>query len=418
MTASSAPPCRPVVLGVDIGVYAIARAFHERYGVRSTVVARGPAGPVADSRIIDLVSVGEGSQRQDVVDTLLRIGREHTGAEPLVLLFNSDSWANLVTDNEAALAEHYLFPRLSRELLDQVATKASFHELCAAAGIKNPRTVVQDFSGADADDWAPASVDIPFPWVAKPSAGATYENMRFEGKHKIWFLPDQAAADRLYTTLRREGFRHEFLIQELIPGDDTHMRWASAYVDSRGTVTMLAAAQVLLEEHSPIARGNPAAMISGAEPELMDAVEHLLSTIPGYHGFANFDVKRDPRDGSFVFFELNPRIGRSNYCATAAGTNIAEFFVDDIVHGIAREPRRAEREVLYTVLPVSLVKHYLVDPALRRRVGALARTALVHPLLYPFERTNLRRRLYVFLNAVNQRKKYRQHYPDPTPNSF
>ena len=33
----------------------------------------------------------------------------------------------------------------------------------------------------------------------------------------------------------------------------------------------------------------------------------------GYRGFANFDVKVDPRTGVFRFFEVNPRIGRNNY---------------------------------------------------------------------------------------------------------
>lgn len=418
MHQDSPPPCRPVILGVDIGVYSLARAFHERYGVTSTVVGRSESGPINDSRILDVVTIGLGAQRQDMVETLMRIGAEHTGPEPLVLLYNSDSFAYLMTEHAEELSRYYLFPRYSREVLERVSTKDSFHEICAAVGVRNPRTVVQDFSGADDPDWAPAPVDIPFPWVGKPSAGAEYENLRFEGKMKTWYLRDQAEADRMYRLIREAGFRGKFLVQEVIPGDDTHMRWATSYVDRHGTVTMAATARVLLEDHSPAARGNPVAMVSEAEPELIEAVEKILAQVE-YHGFANFDIKKDARTGEFVFFEFNPRIGRANYCATASGAPTAEVFVDDIVHQVRREQQRPDTTVLYTVVPASLIPRYLPTPELKAQVADLRRRkAVVHPLLYPFERTNWRRRAYVLLSGVNHRRKYRRYYPERTDNAF
>lgn len=416
--ADSPPPCRPVILGVDIGVYSLARAFHERYGVTSTVVGRSESGPINDSRILDVVSIGVQAQRKDMVAALMTIGAEHTGPEPLVLLYNSDSFAYLMTEHADELSQYYLFPRYSREVLERVSTKASFHEICAEVGVRNPRTVVQDFSAADDPSWQPAPVDIPFPWVAKPSAGAEYENLRFEGKMKTWYLPDQAAADRMYGLLKGAGFRGNFLVQELIPGDDTHMRWATSYKDRNGTVTMISTARVLLEDHSPAARGNPVVMLSGAEPELADAVEKILGQVD-YHGFANFDIKQDARTGEFVFFEFNPRIGRANYCATAAGADTAAVYVDDIVHQVSRPQHRTTGKVLYTVVPIGLVSRYLVDPALKKAVAQLRRSkALVHPLLYPFERTNWRRRAYVLISGVNHRRKYRRYYPKRTENAF
>ena len=45
----------PVILGGDAGAYSLARAFHERYGVRSTVVSIRPTPNVAHSGIIDNV---------------------------------------------------------------------------------------------------------------------------------------------------------------------------------------------------------------------------------------------------------------------------------------------------------------------------------------------------------------------------
>ena len=45
--AKSTPVVDLVLLGGDIGVYALARAFHEQYGTVATVVTRTVSGPVA-----------------------------------------------------------------------------------------------------------------------------------------------------------------------------------------------------------------------------------------------------------------------------------------------------------------------------------------------------------------------------------
>ena len=52
------PGFHPVIVGSDIGVYALARSFHERYGVRTTVVAFAEPGPIAHSGIVDTVLSG------------------------------------------------------------------------------------------------------------------------------------------------------------------------------------------------------------------------------------------------------------------------------------------------------------------------------------------------------------------------
>lgn len=57
---SDMPDFDVVILGTDLGVYSYARAFHVRYGIRSTVIARVPAGPIRNSNIIDVISLGRG----------------------------------------------------------------------------------------------------------------------------------------------------------------------------------------------------------------------------------------------------------------------------------------------------------------------------------------------------------------------
>ena len=403
---------QPVILGADIGVYGLARSFHEQYGVRSVVVSLTVTGPVADSTIIENVVLGAEATPEQMVDALRRVAERFDGGQ-LLLLANTDWLVRFLVHNRATLEQWYTVPFLDAALLDQLADKARFAELCVELGISTPQTVVQDFALAGDPRWQRVPVELEFPVIAKAANSADYERLSFEGKRKVYQVDDQAGLDELYATLTQVGFRGRFVVQEMIPGDDTQMRSITCYVDSRGTVTLSCCAHVLVEEHTPSGLGNPAAMITGRSDDLLEQAVRLL-TSTGYVGFANFDVKVDPRDGSAQFFEVNPRIGRNNYYVTAAGANPVRFLVADRVDGTAVEPVVVEREVLYSILPHRLLRRYVLEPELRAKVdGLIRRRATAHPLRYRAE-TRLKRRFYVAVAALNQFRKFHRYYPEVT----
>jgi D-aspartate ligase len=403
---------QPVILGADIGVYALARAFHEAYGAKPVVVSLTVTGPVADSSILENVVLGPSASPADIVEALRAVAQESAGPE-LILLANTDWLVRFLVENRDVLEQWYTVPFLDADLLGRLADKARFADLCTELGIATPRTVVQDFAGASAPGWAPQPVDLGFPLIAKAANSADYERLSFEGKKKVYQVDDAAQLGDLYATLVRVGFTGRFVVQEMIPGDDTQMRSITCYVDTRGVVTLSCCAHVLLEEHTPSGLGNPAAMITSRYDDMLEQAHRLL-TSTGYVGFANFDVKVDPRDGSAQFFEVNPRIGRNNYYLTAAGANPVRFLVEDRVDGTAVEPVVVEREVLYSILPYRLLRRYVLDPALRAKTDALVKAgATAHPLRYRAEK-RLKRRLYVALAAANQVRKFRRYYPEVT----
>lgn len=406
------PGARPVIVGSDIGVYALARSFHERYGVRATVVAFAEPGPIAHSGIVDTVL--SGTEPAQIVEALRRVagdlGTRHPG-ERLVLLTNMDWIVRVLVHHRPELeAAGYLLPFADADLIDRISDKAEFAAVCDELGIPTPGTVIQDFARAGEPGWEPAPVGFDFPVIAKPASSADYHDVQFAGKKKIFEIATPAELDRLMISLREAGFRGRFLVQENIPGDDTQMRSVTAYADTSGRVTLRCSARVLLEERTPAARGNPSAMIVERIDEILDAAQRILEHT-GWRGFANFDVKLDPRDGVYKFFEQNPRIGRNNYYLTAGGQNPAEVLVDDVVHGVRRAPVTAVAEVLYSVVPQRLLRRYVLDPELRARVVRLQRSGRsVHPLRYRADAAP-RRRLYLLTALVNHWRKYRQYYP-------
>ncbi|QWW20449.1 carboxylate--amine ligase [Schaalia sp. 19OD2882] len=413
---SSSQSVLPVVLGGDAGVYGIGRCFHEALGGRSLCLSSAPVRIIERSAIFDVHRIADRATDDQLLAELLGIAAAHPDRR-LVLMANHDLHSVFVARNRQALEAHYALPFPSMEVIETLTDKAGFARACKEQGIATPATVVVDMRGADQADWTAPEVPFDFPVVAKASRGDAYDQVEFEGKRKIWFIESRDELDRLWKDLRQAGFRDSFLVQELIPGDNTAMRSLTAYVDSAGEVTLIGSARVLLEDHAPTMIGNPVAMITEAFPALWDDARRLL-TSSGYRGFANFDVKVDPRDGRAVFFEVNPRIGRNNWYMSAAGHNPVVPMMADLVDGRRIAPQEVREEVLYSMVPDSLLLHYLREPGLAQRVRSLVSTGRrFDPLMYREDKDPLRE-LTVRLQRLNHVRKFRRYYPEPTDRSY
>ncbi|MCI9890133.1 hypothetical protein JT358_17025 [Micrococcales bacterium 31B] len=401
-------PILPVLLGGDIGVYALVRAFHEEYGVCSTVISTILAGPVAHSTLIDNVLAKDLEDRDEVLAAVLRVV-EANPDKRVMLLANADWFVEVIIDIADRLPDSVMVPFLSRETLDIVADKARFAEVCQKLGLSIPDTVVVKFGG---EVPAPFPVPFEFPVVAKAASSTEYNYVDFPGKAKVHVCDTQAELDELLQTINRTGWQGEFVLQDFIPGDDTGIWSLTCYVDRNGRVTMQCSAQVLIQEQVPSALGNPAAMITEPAPDIMQQARAFLAET-NYRGFANFDLKFDPRDNSMRFFEVNPRIGRNNYYVTANGLNPARFMVEDRFYEHDLELEIGDQEVLYTVLPLRLVLKYLPTLALQSRVRRLIRAKrVVNPLVNPVDRKP-RRVLYVRSAILNQWRKFGKYAPKP-----
>ncbi len=410
----------PVGVGGDIGVYAVLRAFHEAYGCDAVVISAVATRAMQSSSFISNVVVPGIDRGEVLVEALERVAAQFPDVVP-VLITNADWFVRAVIENRDRLAKSYVLPYCSLEVLERVSSKEGFAEVCARLGIPTPRTVVVDVpklaAAGGADAVAALDVDLDFPVVAKPSNSADYHYVSFPGKRKIHHVDTRAELDDLLGRLVAAGYPGTFLVQEFIPGDETQMRSLTAYRDTAGQVTLLATGRVLLEEHTPGTLGIPAAILTEAYDDAMDAATRFLNAT-GYVGFANFDYKRDPRTGQHVYFEVNPRVGRNNYYVTAAGVNVARVLVEDQVLGRRVVPRRTDREVLYSVVPFGLLTRYIEDPELLDRLrAAKQRGDVVNPLKYRGD-ARPRRRAIIALMTQNFRRKYAKYYPKPTATGY
>ena len=420
MNATPVPPSGkkilPVVFGYDIAAYSFARIFHEAIGVRSLVVAEAARGPINDSRILGVRLVPEGTCEDEsaFLATLDSIAREHAD-ERLVLLVNTDEAVEFAAKNRSRLQRDWFLPYGSQAAVETANSKAAMAGIVTAIGLSAPARTRIDLE--DPDAWKRELKGVRFPVVVKPERGSDLGAYWNQGLRKVLPIPTRPQAYETFERWRRGGVRAPLIVQELIPGDDTVQWVVNGYVDSRGEVTLIGSARVLLEDHAPTMIGNPVAMITEDFPQLWADACALL-TENGYRGFANFDVKIDPRDGRALFFEVNPRIGRNNWYMAAAGANPMIPMVADLIDGQACEQTQATDEILYTLVPDSLLLRYITDSDLRGRVKRIIREGRRFDLLLNPTEKDLRRNLIVWLQKQNHRRKFARYYPEPTETSY
>lgn len=411
----SSTPLRPVLLGTDLGIYAMARSFHEAFGVRSVVISELPRGPINDSAIVQNVFTGANSTDQQTLTALERVAEQEPDATH-VLVVNSDHQLAFVLRYREQIERHYVVPFADAESITTLADKTAMYQVTERLGIPTPATVQADPS-AGADSWRALAAQLTFPIVMKPFAGAEFEELDFAGHRKVYRL---AGTEELITELDRiaaAGYTGTMLLQQLVLGDDTYNRVVNLYRDGRGQITMAASGRVLLAMHQPTFIGNSAIIMVDYEEELIAQVTAVLDAVD-FRGFASVDFKVDARDGVAYLLDVNPRLGRSHYYAGVGGASAARSLVADFVHDEALATQRATTPGIYAYIPTFVLRRYVRDRELLRRARAvLRRRRAVHPLAYAADR-NLKRWWYRILAQVNQLRGLWQFYRRPTDSGF
>ena len=406
-----------VILGAGLNSLNVSIAFHKAYGMRSLTVMRTPIAMNERTVTSAHVAIGAGASECDLKDALVQLAKDKPVKRPTLLLANSDSFISFIDTYRVELEEHYLLAQIDSASLAKLADKAHFQEACNELDIPTIPTAVVDFSRYGKTDFgAPEQLPWAYPIIGKPANTADYSRVKFPGKRKVFVLKSQADYKELVAKLGDAGFTGRFLFQELIEGDDTSEYSITGYRSRSGDVTLTCAAQVLLGEHTPDALGRPAAMLTGPHRAIVAQFEKLLDHVD-YVGFANVDLKVDPRNGTAYFLELNPRLGRNNHYVTAAGGSYPEHIVADLIDDAPLERVRAEEQHLYSILPTRLVKHYVTEPELRAQLDSAVRAHGVdNPYRYAPEGAWMKG--FALVSGVRQVQKFRKYYPKATRTGF
>ena len=388
----------PVVLGTDVGAYSIARTFYEFYGVKTIVIGKYYYWMTAYSKITEPMTV-EGMEEESLIKFLIELSEKHQGTK-LLLFGCSEDYVDMIVRHKEELDEYFVVPTVDVNTLNRVVQKEGFYEVCEKVGIKYPKTIV-----LNKDNFETEEIPFKYPIVAKASNKAIYQRIDFEGKMKVFVFNNH---DELVTMLKRSfeaGYTDDYVVQEFIAGTDANMRVLTCFADQNSNVLFSSVGRVLLEEKGPAVTGNYSAIINTKDDALVEAAKKFIKET-GYKGYANFDIKYDDNTGDFYFFEVNVRMGRSNFYMGAGNTNYLAPVVDTYIYNNPKESYESDGVALYRIVPFYIINKYVKDKQLVRTASRLKRN---NPLDYKKD-FSLKRKLYIYMALVNHIRKFGKYY--------
>ena len=395
----------PVLLGSDVNVYGMARSFHEAYGIPSVAIGKGRLNATSNSRIVS-VEVVEPNLEDDEVfcKTLIDFAGRYPKEQTLLLVPCGDNYIKLLVRNQDKLRPYYRFECISEELLMRLSIKESFYEVCTEHGFAFPKTTACSY-----ENYKTVELPFDFPVIIKPSNSVAYWNCKFPHKKKVFVAQNKEEFTAILNAIYGSSYKDHLILQEYIPGDDSQMRVMNCYCGSDKKVKLIALGQALLEEHSPEGIGSYAAIINTRDDALAQQMKDFLEGI-GYVGFANFDMKLDPRDGKYKLFEMNLRQGRSSFFVTASGYNLAKWLADDVIYHKEQPLTIADNKVLWSIIPKGVIYRYVADESLKAQAKALIREGKYCQSLYYKPDMSMKRRIGWLKNQFHYYQKYKRYF--------
>lgn len=360
-------------------------------------------GPIKGSHICEDVYREGLENKETLLKVLQEVGEQHRDKK-LIIFGCGDWYVRMIIENKELLSQYYVIPYIDEELMNQIVLKDKFYEILTELDIPHPDTFVYDCK-----EKTPLTYDFEYPIIAKTANSALYHYAKFPGKKKVFKFNSKEELEQMLDNLSTSSYDYKFLIQDFIPGEDSNMRVLTCYSDQNAKVRFAAFGHVLLEEHTPTALGNPCCIINEVEKVAVEQATRFLEHI-GYTGFSNFDLKYDPRDNQFKFFEINIRLGRSNFYITGSGFNTVKLIVDDLIYNKEIPYTIADKENLFTFVPKSVIKKYVKDDTMRSKALSLMKEGKwCNPLFYKPDKS-IKHNIYSRIAFFNQNNKFKKYF--------
>lgn len=256
-------------------------------------------------------------QEDEFVGLLVESASRFSGG---LLIPADDATLAAVSRHKSLLEEHYLVACTEWAIAERYIDKRHTYALAREAGVPAPRTVIPQST----EDLERYDQKVQYPCLVKPTQGHLYYEQFNEKMVRVDNCDQMLAA---YRRAARAGF--EVMLQELIPGDDTHgVNYNSYFWDGEALVEFTAQ-QI---RNGPPEFGSPRVVLSKEIPEVIEPGRRILQAL-GFYGFSCTEFKMDPRDGVYKLMEVNGRHNRSSALAIRCGINFPWLQYQHLVHG-------------------------------------------------------------------------------------
>lgn len=403
---------RALIIGNDINAYYLARCYHEFTGEKADLLANYIAGekPFSYTRYTNILNIRYRENLWDekvFLEELDLYFNEHK-KEKILLVSSNETYGEFIAKNKAKLKKKFFFNYPSVKLQHTLVNKEDFYKTYSDYEIDLPRSIYYDCT----KDEKINEGDITFPVIVKPANVILFKHISFAGKKKIYKLENMEELNDVIDKFKKGNYTDTIIIQEYIPGDDSHLFDAVVYADKNKKVKMVSFAQIGLQEHAPRMIGNAAVIINGYSqyPGVEEQIEKIRKFTEkiGYQGFAEFDMKYDARDGKYKVMEINARQGRCSYYIVPAGFNLIELLYKDLIEGKDLKYKVCNKEVLETFVPKKVVKKYITNEEYKAKVLSMWKDR-VEALNYKKDTSFLRKLLLIKIryNYIKDYKNFK-----------
>ena len=345
-----------IVLGGDMNSYAVARAFYEKYKIKTIILGQRPLFFVKYSKLTECYFNENILESSCLIEELTKIDKLYPDKKK-ILFANTDYYVELMIKNRNKIlniSSNFIVPTIDYDLFKTLFNKDSFYELCSKYNIETPKTKAFDLKVDD-----PKKFDIPFtyPIFMKPSNTDVYSRLTFEGRQKGYKINNY---EEFLETINyiKKYYDGKFIIQEYIESYDDDMYVYTFYVNSKHKVEVATGGKILMHDRSPKLIGNYNAIKNAYSKELSLELKDFLEKIK-FTGICHFDIIYDRKREKYVILEINIRQGRSNYYTLASGVNLASFIVNDYIYHENSEFSIANKEFTVSIPPKFILKYFL-----------------------------------------------------------
>jgi predicted ATP-grasp superfamily ATP-dependent carboligase len=238
------------------------------------------------------------------VARLLRLADE--GLEGWTLFPTTDEDAALVARHHAALATRFVLTTPPWDTLRLAYDKRLTHALADGIGVPSPRTF---FPRSQAEV---AALDVRFPAIVKPAVKKEFNRLVAA---KAWPAADPAELVARWNEACRLVDPDVLMVQEVIPGDGrAQLSLAALCRDGRPLVHVLA--RRTRQYPSDFGRFSTFVETIG-DTAVVEPSLRLLQAMR-FTGLVELEYKHDPRTGTDLLLDANPRVwGWHTLCARA-----------------------------------------------------------------------------------------------------
>lgn len=297
-----------VVLGLGVNGLGVVRALGRRgvptVGVYSEPHEVGRHSRFCKPRRLPAMELDQAA----FVEALLALGKE-LGDRP-VLFATSDAQVELLSRERDQLLRVFRYNLPDPDLLAKLMDKYDVLSVARRHGLDTPRTWLLPATMSSSG----TRCDIPFPCVVKPRTPWKVPKERLP---KITLVRSQVELESFAERFRGEW--DNFVVQEVIEGDDSDHAFCCVYVNTAHKVSGVLTGRTI--HRYPPGLGWTASCVTADVPELAAAPMRLLEE-EQYVGLAELEFKRDRRSGRYLLFEINTRSWAYNSLAPHGGVDL------------------------------------------------------------------------------------------------